>query len=349
MLQTRPSPAPGLLPGQSQSGQQYSQVQRSSFHGIPGGVAGPAIYRGPVGPIQPYAFTSTPSLNTSQQWQQFGGYRTASTPNIPTMRTLEAGSVSGRSRRHDNAPMTNLSYNPAMGLGKRGSRDDSSIQQPRSITTAPRPQSAYLSGSSTQYLSLTQATPVKISPDRYRRPGPSQHQSRPPNSAFPSGSGMAPVNHLYHQANISDQRVNSAGARFPQPGARPASFYAAVPAADDFQLQHQPLQDDAKRLRRRSMHTLDSADYPNPLTPQEFSRPEEFTRSEPTTPKIADKDTKTLCLVTTVSGFEGNMRHRNGSSESLVSSRSSHSRPSSVSAEHPKPTPMPQARNVEVR
>jgi cytoskeletal protein RodZ len=81
------------------------------------------------------------------------------------------------------------------------------------------------------------------------------------------------------------------------------------------------------------MHTLDSADYPKPLTPQEFASPEESSRLEPTRPqKNVDKEQKTLRLVSDRDGVDNNMQLRNGSSESLVSTRSSNnSRPSSVS------------------
>lgn len=292
------------------------------------------MYRATAAPIQPYAFTSTPTVNTNNMpWQQqFGAFRNASSPAVPTVSSLEQMNGSGRSRYGTSASMTNLSYNPSMGLGKSGSRDDSSIRQPRTVTTAPRPQSAYMSGTSPQ-LSFAQAVPVKASPERYRRPAP--HQQRSQISSQPSGSGMSAVSHLYTSHNPNSHRRNSNSGSNPSQGHRPSSFSASVPgsSADDIQLHRQSSQEETKRLRRRSMHTLDSADYPKPLTPREFASPEECSRPETaSTPKTADKEQKTLRLVSDNGSVDNNnMQLRNGSSESLVSTRSSTSRPSSVS------------------
>jgi hypothetical protein len=334
MLQTRPASTASMLPtSPSQVNQQYmggSQQQRNGFHAVPSGMGGPSMYRASPSPIQPYAFTSTPSLNTNTQWQQFGGFRTSSSPTVPTIQSLDQGN-GGRPRYVASTSMTNLAYNPTMGLGKSGSRDDSSIRPARTVTTAPRPQSAYMSGTSTQ-LSFVQTAPVKASPDRYRRPA--AQQPRVQNSAPPSGSGMSSVSHLYSSQGGSDQKRPN----IPSLPSRPRSSYIPGPgsAADDMQLQHQPSQEEGKRLRRRSMHTLDSADYPKPLTPQVFSSPEESSRLQSAaSPKNADKEQKTLRLVPASGAVDTNMRVRNGSSESLVSTRStpsSNSRPSSVSA-----------------
>jgi hypothetical protein len=323
MLQARPmSTGPGS--------QQYmggSSSQRNGFHGLPGGMGGPTIYRGSVGPIQPYAFTSTPSLNTGGQWQQFGAYRTSSSPAVPTAQNFDQFNPSGRVRYGASQSMTNLSYNPSMGVGKSGSRDDSSIRQPRTVTTAPRPQSAYMSSTSTQ-LSFAQASPVKASPERYRRPVP--HQQRSQHSAPPSGSGMSSVSHLYSSHNPNEQRRNNN----PALANRPNSYYGSVSgsATDDMQLGRRPYEEEIKRLRRRSMPALDSANFPRPLTPQELSSPEESSRPESATKgNLADKEQKTLRLVPASGAAVNNMQIRNGSSESLVSTRSSSSRPSSVS------------------
>jgi len=328
MQQTRPSSTSGLMPaGSPQANQQYmgsAQTQRHSFHAM----GGPAIYRAGSGPIQPYAFTTTPSLNT-QQWQQFSGFRTSSSPTVPTMQTFDqsGGSGSGRGRHAPNASMTNFSsYNPSMGLSKSGSRDDSSIRQPRVVSTTPRPQSAHMGGTSTQ-VSFTHAAPVRASPDRYRRPA--LQQQRPQNSAPPSGSGMSSVSHLYNSSGANEPRRNLS----PSLSSRPNSYYGSTTgaAADDMQLNRQAPQEESRRLRRRSMHTLDSADYPNPLTPQVFSPPGESSRVEPVASKIFDKEPKSIRLVPCASPAEKAAHARNDSSESLASTRSSSSRPSSVS------------------
>lgn len=90
---------------------------------------------------------------------------------------------------------------------------------------------------------------------------------------------------------------------------RPNSFYNAMPGAamDDMQLPPQSPLDDSKRSRRRSMRSVES--------------------SESSRAVVQDKvKSDTLRVVSNPA-----VHSRNGSSESIVSSRSSHSRPSSVS------------------
>jgi hypothetical protein len=325
MLQTRPAGGSSLA---GASGQQYGvpPSNRHSFHGMPGGpVPTPAMYRSSP-PIQPYAFTSTPSLNRNAPWQHYAT-RASSTPSLPTMRTLDQGQGQFRVRHTGNS--SNLAYSPSMGLGMTGSRDDSSITRARATTPTQRPQSAYMTGSQPQ-VSFAQATPVRPSPDRYRRASGHQTGQQPGqpgrlSSAMPSGSGMSAVGHLYNPSSMGKSA---------QGQARPNSLYLPTSglAVDDTQLYRQPSQQDAaKRLRRRSMHTIDSADYPNPLTPQAFKRPEERSRVDPSTTskmQMPEKDTKTLRLVSAAPFVGENLRLRNGSNESLVSSRSSNSRPS---------------------
>lgn len=304
-LQSRPSG--NMVPTQAQANQQYMAAQQSQRN-----FSGSAVYRGSNAPIQPYAFTSTPSLNTNNQWQQYGnGYRTASSPAVPTQGARHGGSSS----------VSNVGYNHGMGTSKGGSRDDSGIPAARTNSQAPRPQSAYLAGNTTQQMTFAQTAGTKTTPDRYRRPALQQQQPR--QTSAPSGSGMATVSHLYND----EQKNASVRGRNPSFQSRPNSYYGAV---DDMQLSQQQSVEDSKRLRRRSMHSLDSADYPKPLTPQEFSHPEDSSRSDRVpTPKNSEK---TLRIVSSLAPpADNNMHVRNGSAESLASSRSSHSRPSSVS------------------
>lgn len=133
---------------------------------------------------------------------------------------------------------------------------------------------------------------------------------------------MATVNHLYNTPRkLSPSLPN-----------RPSSYYGNVPgsAVDDISLHRQQSQE-AKRIRRRSMPALDSADYPNPLTPPDLRQPEESSRLEQLTPpETTDKEQIKTARIVSISATGANAMHaRNGSSESLVSSRSSHSRPSS--------------------
>lgn len=308
MLQTRPSSGSGL---QSPS-HQYpgTQPQRNNFQGrSASGGAAPA-YRN-SGPIKPYAFTSTPSLNSTSQWQQVGAPRPSPTSNRPAPRAPEPNRM-------------------AMGVGVTGSRDDSAIPQRRSISPAQRPQSSYMASTSSTQLSLAQATPVRAPPDRYRRPGLAQHGRSP--SAQPSGSGMGSAGQLYTAPPIVPISPRSSM----PPGSRPSTMSGS--AVDDTQVYHPPSQDE-KRLRRRSMHTLDSADYPNPLTPHLFKRPGDATR--PTSaPNGAGKDISKAARFSPNLAHRDNMHNRNNSSESVASSRSSHSRPPVSTTALPAPSAM---------
>ncbi|KAI8634751.1 hypothetical protein F5Y19DRAFT_123613 [Xylariaceae sp. FL1651] len=302
LLQTRTGSASGIMPGTSQghSGQAYGN-QRNTYHGLSGNVGGHTGYRsGTVAPIQPYAFTSTPSLANSGQLPQHGGYRTSSGTTVPTLQQM---------------------VDPRM--------------QPISVPAA-RPQ---LNGTTNQP-TFAQVVASKASPERYRRPIPKQ--TEPPSSvvqsqqsqgsAIPSGSGMATVAHLYNpRAMPRNQGV------VPN---RPHSAYGSPTgvAMDDMHLYRHPTDDEAKRFRRRSIHSINSSDYFNPLSSQGIRQTTEPSRSDTlaTSKKQSgtEKDSKPTARVVPlpppVGNVERNAMHaRNGSSESVVSSRSSNSRPSS--------------------
>ncbi|KAK1983215.1 hypothetical protein LZ30DRAFT_588889 [Colletotrichum cereale] len=321
-----PRSSGSMIPAQAQANQQYMAPQQAQRN-----FSGAGVYRGSNAPIQPYAFTSTPSLNTNGQWHQYGsGYRTSSSPAVPTQGMVH-GQDASRSRHSGSPSVSNVSYgHGGMGTIKGGSRDDLAIPTARTNTQAPRPQSAYLAHNTAQQQQMTFAqTPgTKTTPDRYRRPALQQQQPR--QTSAPPGSGMATVSHLY---NAPEQKSVSVRGRTPSYQGRPNSSYDA---ADDMQLNRQPTED-SKRLRRRSMHSLDSADYPKPLTPQEFSHSEEPSRPERRpTPKNNEKTLRMVSIRTPL--VDNNMHARNASAESLASSRSSHSRPSS-SANRSVPTP----------
>ncbi|KAF6827516.1 hypothetical protein CMUS01_08982 [Colletotrichum musicola] len=316
----QPRSSANMIPAQAQANQQYMAAQQAQRN-----FSGSGVYRGSNAPIQPYAFTSTPSLNTTGQWQQqYGnGYRTASSPAAPTQGMVQSHE-GNRPRHSGSSSVPNAGYNHNMGTSKGGSRDDSGIPAARTNPQAQRPQSAYMAGSTTsQQMTFAQAAGAKTTPDRYRRPALQQQQPR--HTSAPSGSGMATVSHLYNAPGSNDQKNSSMRGRNASFQNRPNSFYGAV---DDMQLSPQQTVEDNVRLRRRSMHSLDSADYPKPLTPQEFAHPEEPTRPDRVpTPK---NNEKSLRIVSTLAPPAANNMHaRNGSAESVASSRSSHSRPSS--------------------
>jgi hypothetical protein len=330
MLQTRTGSNSSMMPPQSQTNQQYAgaQQQRNNYHGGAGAVSGPVAYRGSSAPIQPYSFTATPSLNHNGQWQHYSAYRASSSPSVPTMQNLDPNTSTGRLRHAANASMPNLP-NSALNVASIGSRDDSTIpvSGTRRVSPGPRPQSAFLSNSSNQ-VSLGSSTATKSQPDRYRRTAAqrSPESGATQGSATPPGSGMASVNHLYTQQTQNKERRPS-----PSNLSRPNSFYAKVPgSADDMQLYRH--QEDSRRIRRRSMPALDTAELPKSLQPADLKRTEDLG------PRGGnDKDQiKTARLVTISSPVGG---AKNGSSDSLVSSRSSNSRASSVSCLHMIPPP----------
>lgn len=298
MLQTRPSSGSGL----QASSHQYSgsQSQRDNFQGRSASGGNAASYRN-TGPIKPYAFTSTPSLNNStSQWQQFGTSKPSPTSGQPTLRPDEQGRTA------------------AMGMGVTGSRDDSAISQRRPISLAPRPQSSYMANTSSPQLLFSQVAPVRAPPDRYRRAGLAQHGRSQSGQLAGSGSDSQ----LYMTPTASPVSNRSSM----PPGGRPSTMSRS--AVDDTEMILRQHSQDEKRLRRRSMHTIDSADYPNPLTPQLFKRTEEANRVTGT-PSGMGKHRSTTARLPPNPARQNNMQHnRNNSSESAVSSRSSHSRPS---------------------
>lgn len=330
MLHTRPSSASGML--QSHQGQQYSQSQggsqqRNSYHGIQG-MSGQGGYRGSLGPVQPYAFTSTPNLNQNAQWQHPGSYRASSASAVPTMQSFDHSHNGGRSRYLASASMTNLPLTSTIGMSMGGSRDDSAITGTaiRRATTFTPPH----------------GQPAKPSPERYRRPAPrstdtsastQQGHGQQQGPASPSGSGMAGINHSYQQTE--QQRRNS--------------FVGAVPGlmAESVQLNGAfSATDAARRLRRRSMPALDSADFIKPLTPLQLQvdlaankQPEESNRLEQPSsprPKSAGKERhQKPAFAATIDAAPVQqpqaVHGRTGSSDSRASTRSSNSRQSSVS------------------
>lgn len=338
MLQTRPSSATGMMPGHSQSpsqsGQQYSQTNRNSFHGLPGSAGVQASYRGiSGGPVQPYAFTSTPTASNDRQWQSYGALRTGSTPSLPTTLQMSGSATAGRPQYHSSASMSNVqqgSSKSSSAMVKGMSRDDSALY------------SGSRQHSSQHQPTFAQVVSGRPAPDRYRRSSFREQQpGMSSGSAAPSGSGMTSVLHLYTARGPGQAPIPRNSATL---AARPHSMYGHFPgmSADDILVQRQPTEAELKRFRRRSMHSFDASDYPNSLTPQEFKRQtEEALRPRKTS--VSDKPQKSPRIVPVPgasvdkSNVNNNVRPiaghaRNGSSESLVSSRSSNSRPSSVSA-----------------
>lgn len=355
LFQTRPTSASGMLPTQAQQYGHGTSQQRNGLQGLQGAVARPVVYRG-TAPVQPYAFTSTPSLNQNTQWQQPRTSRTSSMPAVPTAQAFEQTHNAGRPRYLPNASMTNLPTGSDLVFSTTGgSRDDSSVpaMAARRMSPSPRLQSTYMTAVPSQpALSQPLAAPARIAPERYRRPtsrpndastsGPHFH---PQSSASPSGSGMASVSHLYSQRGTADQKA----VVFRNPNAvltaRPNSLVSVThgSAVDDLQLNRGSSHEEAKRFRRRSLPALDSAGFTKLLAPpDQVQQMEERSRQEALAPpKSAEKEQKSVKLSAAATMAAENYKSshiRSGSSESRVSSRSSSSRPSSVSSPHSLPS-----------
>ncbi|OTB11293.1 hypothetical protein K445DRAFT_45680, partial [Daldinia sp. EC12] len=338
LLQTRPNTNSGIMPPPSgtQPNQAYmGNQQRNNYHNMSGSVGGGSnAYRGNApAPIQPYAFTATPGLANGGQWQQYGNYRSSS--SIPNMQMVDP-SAAARSRYPTNPNSSSSSSSGQTTMSGGHSQDDSRA------TSGPRPQLPPLNLSANQP-TFAQVAAAKVSPERYRRPSPRFTDSspsvpqvqQPHGSAMPSGSGMATVVHLYNPRAMPERKAGTS--RNPVALAnRPHSAYGAGVAMDDMQLYRRPTEEEAKRYRRRSIHSINSSDYPNPLTPQELKKQaEESFRSEALAASRKqgglDKDPRNAVRNGPgLSVIEKNtVRTGNGSSESLVSSGSSSSRPSS--------------------
>ncbi|KAH7041179.1 uncharacterized protein B0I36DRAFT_371493 [Microdochium trichocladiopsis] len=297
ILQTRPNA--NKMPSSSQSSATLSYGSSSQRPGPQVTAPGQSSYRGTSTPIQPYAFTSTPTAATATQWQQqqqqYGVYR---------------------------APAASP---PAV-----------SQQQPMSQNV----------GSSEQQPTFAQVASSKASPERYRRPVARYTDSSPsvlqtnlvPSLPTTSTPTNATVVHLYNPRVVADR----AGASFGQP--RPHSAYGSVmPGAsfDDMQLDRQRSDEAQKRFRRRSMHTIDFSGYPSPMTPQQLMQAEEMRRASASKrlsfsgSSNLENQHKNISRVLSVPAVEKtSAQARNASAESLVSSRSSNSRPSSSTNRH---------------
>ncbi|KAL5629082.1 hypothetical protein BROUX41_002473 [Berkeleyomyces rouxiae] len=215
-----PTPQPQIMP----------QHHRNSFHAhgaIPLNMQ--PVYRPPVAPIQPYAFTSTPSLNTNASHRlsvSASGQRPSQTssrapePSRPRLSQNLSANYAGASHKADFVPSaSHASHHNAHG------------QAPPQVQNTLRPQ-----------------------PDRYRRGSLSSQQNRSSVVATSGINLMSSSSNLYHHHNMSDSRV--------------APLHKRGSSADLSSKTNVPLTfDEVKRMRRRSIQTLDYAEYQNMAPP----------------------------------------------------------------------------------
>ncbi|KAK0748679.1 hypothetical protein B0T21DRAFT_277453 [Apiosordaria backusii] len=293
MLQARPASASGMLPVQSSA--QYAQggSHRNSIHGLPTGGPSPVVYRGGSGSVQPYAYTGTPSLNPTTQWQQVRSHRTSSSPAVPTVQTLDYLQPGvARSRYAASNSMTNLPSTASISLTGAGSRDDSALPSSgtRRAAAVHQPQALHMNGTSLPP-PLAQAGPARVSPERYRRTALRSSDS--------AGSGLgkqpqetAAAGRPGHTRSASDQKPAMLRTPHLHQMNRPNSYIGSVSgsAIDDMGFARGQGQDEPKRARRRSLPALDSAGFSMPLTPPELKQPELSSRPDGSaSTKLADK------------------------------------------------------------
>ncbi|KAF4632041.1 hypothetical protein G7Y89_g6087 [Cudoniella acicularis] len=363
MLQTRPSSASGILQTSSQSqSHQYptnsSPMQRNSFHGMNNGM-GVSSYRGhtSVAPIAPYAFTSTPSLATPGQRTPSGSHiraeqRTSSAPIVPTFQQGESGANAPRSRYPAAASVSTTSSSSSSDLSslsqKSGSRDDSAIiGTARIVSGAPRPQSTIISSSGLNLAPPNTSSPAKPAPDRYRRPNNRRVESSSTSSQTTSHSTSASTSSL---PNV--MQFYSSSAQKPASASTTSSLDLHMPAfsrqstgtslalgvaADDIQLNRNASQEQAKRYRRRSIHTIDAGDYGyGGVDPASAGFLQQGSRQSSSANGRIDYQQHPLRSSPIVTVRPASSHGRNGSSESVNSTRSSHrSRPSSANKREP--------------
>ncbi|KAL3964699.1 hypothetical protein ACCO45_001703 [Purpureocillium lilacinum] len=302
MLQTRPSTTSGIMPaGQQHANHQYmgssSQAPRSAYQG-----SAAAAYRGNTAPVQPYAFTSTPNLNQNMQnmqWQQYGAYRTHSSPAVPGIQTPDMN-ASYRPPLLSSPMAVNMGGQPhSFGIGQSGSRDDSAL---RSSSTLARPQS-FLSVNTQP--SFGSGTSNRSTSDRYRRPsGGATHHARSQSSTLPGTITMVNNATPLYSAQRSPNHAQSMS--LPS-----GKGLVSVSSMDDMHHYSRQAQEEAKRVRRRSMHAMESPEYHKPGPNPTPARPSE----RGLRPQRPGSSTA---------------HSRKASSESTSSSRSNHSRTSSV-------------------
>ena len=357
MLQTRPSSASGILQTSSQNTphHQYpvNPSHRNSYHGISNG-AGMSNYRG--APIAPYAFTSTPNLAMPGQRVQNGPHvrqdqRTSSAPIIPT---FESGQAANRSRYPAAASVstTSSSSSEFSSLSqKSGSKNDSATPgTTHNIGNNPRPFSTIIT-TAAQTLTPPTAQAVKASPDRYRRPNnrraDSSNGQQTTSQLSSTGSAMPNVMQFYGSSTQQGMPIVDTTQRFniqiPQLSKQAPNVTATTGvAADDMQFNRHNSQGQAKRYRRRSIHTIDTGDYNQdvlksipPGLQQQGSRQVSSANGR------IDHQQHPLRSSPIVTVRQATVHGRNDSTESINSIRSSHhsrptSRPGSVSSVNTK-------------
>ncbi|PBP25240.1 hypothetical protein BUE80_DR003715, partial [Diplocarpon rosae] len=311
---------------------------------------GIANYRGhtAVAPIAPYAFTSTPSLTTPGQRQGphlRADQRTSSAPGTTShSQHTESGPI--RSRYPAPLSVSTVSSSSSSDISARsqisGIRDDSAIGgNGRTVSSLARPQSSTVASSSTPgQSSPSTSSPVKPPPDRYRRPNNRRTESNASQTPVaPIGSSMPNVVQFYGNATQPQTLPTIAPQTFSlqlPPLSKLTSGTAGGASADDMQLSMKTSPDAAKRYRRRSIHTIDLAEFGG-ISGGLFEQGSRQVSSA--NGRIDQQQQQHPLRSSPVGGTQPGSTHgRHGSSESVNSTRSatrSYSRPNSAAKREP--------------
>lgn len=341
MLSSRPSSSGGFSssqsphnPGRSTSTPRYTYAAAAgNYRGIPGS----------SNVVAPYAFTSTPQLatrdHTSRQQQPphlRSENRTTSAPVLPPLQHLQQANSPGGAIM---SPRQNFN---ALQQPNRTLDDASISSRPAHAANPGRPKSMLNMPSSGLVTSSASSQTHKNSPDRYRRNlrrGESGGESGPNRvhhvSAQPSGSGMTAVGSLYsHQA-----QSNSSPSLNTYQSYRGTVYNAAAAprqaSADDMTLNRTQNSELAKRYRRRSLGSLETAglDHGEDVQDTASPHPNAFIQQPvgPRTDSRAWQAQPPQSQRQTSQPQPGYSHSKTGSSDSISSARSARSsRPSSV-------------------
>ncbi|KAI9788492.1 MAG: bud neck involved protein [Candelina submexicana] len=276
-----------------------SQISRNLYNTASVGL-GTGNYRGhtTLSPsVAPYAFTSTPSLMDGANPLRQNPLtphlrqenRTCSAPVIPPSQQKQTSEsfTLNRPRYLAAAPSSTsstTSCDPPTRSVQVISKDDTSIPSTQSpVDLNKRPASMIgLNGAYSNPAEYSTNSPVKPSPDRYRRVNrrnepvntdTSSHQANiSSGSALPSGSGMATVGHLYNHPSHanSSPTLHSHQGYGPSSVSQPLRHNSGLisgghlqgkqASVDDLQAYRQPTTEQAKRYRRRSVSSLDATE-----------------------------------------------------------------------------------------
>ncbi len=339
-----------------------SPMPRNIYNTTLGGM-GTSSYRGhpSLAPVAPYAFTSTPGLTsggnslrqspTAPHLRQEN--RTSSAPVIPNNASVGSGAAPIR-QRYPAAASVSTSSSSSSSTGPTSvtqtlSKDDSCLLNGSRNSEVPsRPASTINLVTTTPPLpSPSIVASVKPSPDRYRRV-----QRRPDGnsaitniqqpglhggSAFPSGSGMATVGHLYQHPTQSTSSPSlstyQSYRRSPSPLGRASATYSntvqgGFVSVDDTSIQRQPTLEDIKKSRRRSLGSFDAGKNSS-IVDDPNAQAHAISKTSPSIEvNHFHQDSKGTPLA--MAPPHSNSSHsRNGSGDSTISTHSN-SRPSSV-------------------